>query len=129
MKYLKLQFSSARLITDNNSRKELGYNRFFHPINKMHVYNSMCVLLDRTPKPQLRDTDDKYMPLYQDVLDAVSEGYIKTKLVCEEEKLTTIKKYFNSNAAEAYQYTWKDCEYVTGTLLPELKSKYAEAKW
>lgn len=118
MKYLKLKFSSARLIKEKPLKNMLGSNRFFHPINKMHVYNSICVLLDRTPKPQLRNTDDKYMPLYEDVLEIVSNGYIKIKLISESEKITTIKKDWNSNTTSASQYTWVDCKYVTGTLFP-----------
>lgn len=118
MKYLHLKFSDAKMIREHSDKNGLGYNRFFHPINKMHVYNSLCVLMDRTPKPQLRKTDDKYMPLYDDLLDAVSGGYIKIKLIMEEEIITTIKKNWNANLQSASQYTWKDCKYVTGTLFP-----------
>jgi hypothetical protein len=118
MKYLKLKFDNARLIKEKSLKNMLGSNRFFYPINKMHVYNSICILLDRTPKPQLRNTDDKYMPLYDDILEVVSNGYIKINLVDDGENITTIKKDWNSNLTQYQQLTWKDCSYVTGTLLP-----------
>lgn len=119
MKYLKLKFGNARLIKEKSLKNMLGSNRFFHPINKMHVYNSVCVLLDRTPKPQLRYTDDKYMPTYNDILDTVSNGYIKINLLDDDEVITTIKKDWNSNLTQYHQLTWKDCSYVIGTLLPK----------
>jgi len=118
MKYLKLKFDDARLIKEKPLKNMLGSNRFFYPINKMHIYNSVCVLLDRTPKAQLRGTDDKYMPLYDDILATVSKGYVKIKLLDDTELITTIKKDWNSNVTMSAQQTWKDCGYVTGTLLP-----------
>ena len=118
MKYLKLSFKDARVIKEKSLKNMLGSNRFFYPINKMHVYNSVCVLMDRTPKPQLRKTDDKYLPLYDDILEMVSNGYIKINLSYENEIITTIKKDWNSNLTQCQQLTWKDCTYVTGTLQP-----------
>lgn len=118
MKFLKLKFSNARLIRGRSDKNRLGYNRFFHPINKMHIYNSLCVLLDRTPKPQLRETDDKFMPFYEDVMSVVNKGFIKTNLITENETITIIKKDWNSNLKSAKQYTWVDCKYTTGTLFP-----------
>ncbi len=117
MKYLKLKYEDARLILTARNNL-LGSNRFFHPITKMHVYNSICVLFDRTPKPQLRETDDKYMPMYNDILDVVSNGYIKVNLTFEGDNITTIKTFSNSNTTTSFQYTWVDCKYVTGTLFP-----------
>lgn len=118
MKYLKLKFDNARLIKEKNIKNLLGSNVFFHPINKMHIYNSVCVLLDRTPTPQLREVNQKFLPLYTDILEVVNNGYIKTFLTDDSEQITTIKKDWNSNLTVAAQYTWKDCSYVTGTLLP-----------
>jgi hypothetical protein len=118
MKFLKLKFDSARLIREKSSKNMLGSNRFFYPINKLHIYNSICVLLDRTPKPQLRNTDDKYMPFYKDIMDVVEEGYVKINLLNSSEKITTVKKDYNSNALSADQYTWVDCDYVLGNLKP-----------
>lgn len=118
MEYLKLKFKNARLIREKNLKNMLGSNRFFHPINKMHVYNSVCVLLDRTPTPQLRDVDTKYMPFYQDILDVVDGGFIKINSLSDSECLTTIKKGWNSGVTGSSQYTWKDCRYAIGTLYP-----------
>ena len=118
MKFLKLKFEDARLIKDKPLKNMLGTNRFFHPINKMHVYNSFCVLLGRTPKPQLRATNDKYMPFFDEIMELVSEGYIKIKVLSTGEQVTAIKKSWNANITEAKEYTWRDCAYVIGTLMP-----------
>ena len=118
MKFLKLKFEHARLIVEKPQSNYLGTNRFFHPINNKHIYNSVCVLFDRTPKPQLRDTNNDYMPLYNDILSVVNEGYIKIENVCEGETNSIVKRPWNSNLKEAIQYTWKDSQYVTGTLYP-----------
>ena len=118
MKFLKLKFESAKLIREKNKTNLLGSNRFFHPITSMHIYNSLCVLLDRTPKPQLRPTDDKYLPFFSDIMDVVNEGFIKIHLINDNNKTTTIKKGWNSNAVSASQYTWVDCKYVLGNLQP-----------
>lgn len=126
MKFLKLKFVSARLIKEKKKNNMLGTNRFFHPINKMHIYNSVCVLIGRTPKSQLRKTDSDYMPIFEDVLKAVNDGYAKIKLVAQDENITTIKKAFNSNCMGAVQYTWKDCQYIIGNLLSNLKSKISK---
>ena len=126
MKFLKLKFEHTRLIKEKNKTNMLGSNVFFYPINKMHVYNSVCALIGRSPKPQLRDTDDKYMPFFKDISDYIDEGFIKIELINDTEKITTIKKYYNANATEAKQYTWKDCSYVTGTLLPIFINKISE---
>ena len=117
-KFLILQIKHARLIVDKPNSNMLGENRFFHPITMFHIYNSICVLLDRTPKPQFRKTDDKYMPFFNDIMDVVSKGYVKIQLISEYEKVTTVKKDWNSTTKSASQYTWKDCSYATGTLLP-----------
>jgi hypothetical protein len=116
MKFLELQFNHAKVIKETNKSILFGSNSFFHPITKHHVYNVMCVLLDRTPKPQLRDTNNKYMPFYEDVMGVVNDGYIKTTIISEEENITTVKKAWNANAMNAPQYTWVDCRYVIGTL-------------
>lgn len=118
MKYLKLKFECARVIKEKSLKNMLGSNRFFSPITKLHIYNSVCVLLDRTPKPQLRETDDIYMPMYDDILDIVSNGFIKINLLDENELISTVKKDWNSNLTQSEQQTWKDCAYVTGTLQP-----------
>lgn len=123
MKFLKLKFTSARVIKELHAGNSFRTNVFFHPINKMHVYNSICVLLGRTPKPQLRETSDLYLQFFDDVMKIVEEGYIKTTLVCENEKITTVKKNWNANATKAEQITWYDCEYVLGTLLPTFIEK------
>lgn len=126
MKFLKLKFTGARLIRERNDKNRIGYNRFFHPINTLHVYNSLCVLMDRTPKPQLRETDDRFMPVYDDLMKVVSEGFIKIDMVMESETITIIKKDWNANLKTAQQYTWKDCQFVTGTLFPLFKNQVSE---
>ena len=125
MKYLKLKFESGKII-GKTSKNKLGDNRFFHPINKMHVYNSFCCLLGRTPKPQLRETNDLYMPFFNDVMDVVEKGYIQIKIISINEILTVVKKSWNSNATVAKFYTWKDCSYVIGNLKPILIFKLSK---
>lgn len=124
MKYLKLKFVSARLIKEKSLKNMLGSNKFYHPINKYHVYNSVAVLFGRTPKPQLRDTKDIYLPFFEDIMEIVENGFIKINLTFENENITTIKKSWNSNLTESKQYTWLDCEYCAGTLLPKVKEKF-----
>lgn len=116
MKFLKLEFKNAMLIKEKSLKNMLGSNRFFHPINKLHVYNSICVLFDRTPKSQLRKTNDEHMPFYEDILEMVSNGYINIKCVAEKEKISTVKSAYDANLDDASQITWVDCKYVTGTL-------------
>lgn len=119
MKYLQLKFEHARLITGRAKKKPIGTNRFFHPLNNKHIYNSVCVLFDIIPKPQLRETDDKYMPLHEDILSVVNEGYVKIKCIAVDEKNTIVKKAWNANTNNHTQYTWKNCHYLTGTLFPK----------
>lgn len=118
MKFLHLKFSHAKVVKESNKAILFGSNDFLHPLNSLHVYNALCVLLDRTPKPQLRATDDIYMPFYDDIMAVVVKGYIKTTLITKDENISTVKKAWNSNAMNSSQYTWVDCRYSVGTLLP-----------
>lgn len=113
MKFLKLQLRHGTIINESSAKFKYGSMRLFYPITDMIVYNMLCTLLDRTPKPQFRVTDDKYMPFYKDIMDVVMNSYIKVDCVATNENITTIKKASDSNSKNesVVQYTWTDCKY------------------
>ena len=110
MKFLKLILRNGNVIIEY--KRGLYSNDFYYPLNYQHVYNMMCCLLDKTPTPQNRTVNSKYMPFHSDVMECVLRGYIKIECVSKSENITTIKTAYNANVKNdsVKQYTWFDCE-------------------
>lgn len=110
MEFLKLELRGGKVI--NVFNKGVFSKDFFFPFNNRHVYNMLCTLLDKTPMPQNRKVNSKYMPFYNNVMDAVLKGYVKIECVSSFIKVTAMKGAYNSNVANdaVKQITWRDCQ-------------------
>jgi len=107
--YIKLELKFGKVINETKG----GFSKdFFYPFTYHHVYNMCCTLLDKNPIPQNRKVDNKYMPFYQNIMDAVLEGYIKIESISEDNVICSVKSAHNSNATNdaTKQITWQDVE-------------------
>ena len=121
MKYFKIEVKDARVITYYD-KSGIYSKDFFYPFNYKHVYNMLCTLLDKSPSPQNRMVDTKYMPFYEYIMEQIKNGYIKIRCISEDENITTIKTAYNSNAVNNAipHYTWRDCQLTMGNVNFEL---------